>query len=78
VALRVRHEIEAVTRRLAPIGDGLDQLIESAGLILLGETLQLGIDGLVQLPRQQHRRVPIDIDHRDRGRRAEQREVGQR
>jgi hypothetical protein len=39
--------------------------------VLLGETFQLGVDGLIELPRQQDRRIPIDVENRHDGGGAE-------
>ena len=53
-------------------------VVQAAGPVLLGETFQLGVDRLIELPRQQHRRVPVDIGDGEDRRGAEQRKIGQR
>ena len=74
----VGDEIEAVARRLAAVGHGAHELGQSAVGILLGKTFDLGVDGIVQLPGQQHGGVPIDVENGHDRRRAEQRKIGQR
>ena len=74
----VGDEIEAVAGSCAALGNGADQLVQPPCPVLLGQALQLGVDRLVQLARQQNRRVPVDIDDGDDGRRAEQRKIGKR
>src|SRR5262249_12064275 len=77
-AVAVSHEIEAVAGRAAALGHGAYELLEPAAPVLLGEASQLGVDGLVELPRQEDRRVPIDIEDRNDCGGAEQRKIGQR
>src|SRR5262245_23374016 len=78
MAFAVGDEIEAVAGRLASLGDDANELIQSAGPVLLGKTFELGVDRLIELPRQQHRRVPVDIGDGEDRRGAEQRKIGQR
>ena len=77
-ALAVGHQIEAVAGRLRPFGHRADELVEPARPVLLGQPFELGIDGLIELPRQQNRGVPIDVEDGHDGGRAEQRKIGQR
>jgi hypothetical protein len=78
MALAVGDEIEAVAGRLAAFGDDTDELLQPAGPVLLGKTFELGVDRLIELPRQQHRRVPVDIGDGEDRRGAEQRKISQR
>src|SRR4029079_1720903 len=74
----VGDEIEAVAGSWAALGNGADQLVQPPCPVLLGQDLQLGVDRLVQLARQQNRRVPVDIGDGDDGCGAEQRKIGKR
>src|SRR6185312_13661261 len=74
----VGHEIEAITGRSTSLGDRTHELLEPPCPVLFGKSLKLRVDGLVQLPRQQDRCVPIDVEDSNDGRRAEQRKIGQR
>ncbi len=77
-AFAVGHQIEAVAGGLCALSHDADELVEPSSPVLLGQPFELGIDGLIELPRQQNRGVPIDVDDgQDRGR-AEQRKIGQR
>ena len=62
---------------LAALGHNSHELILPACLVLLGQAFELGVDGLVELPREQNRSVPIDVGDGDDGRRAEQRKISQ-
>ena len=77
-AFAIGHEIEAVAGRAAALGHRAHELLQSPCPILLGQPLELGVDGLAELLREQDRRVPIDIGDGDDGRGAEQRKIGQR
>src|SRR6478735_10740115 len=70
--------IEAATWSLAAVRDGADELGQSPVGVLLRKAFQLSVDGVVQLPGQQHGGVPIDVEDGHNRRRAEQCEIGQR
>ncbi len=77
-AFAIGHEIEAVAGRLAALGHDADELVQSPCPVLLGKSLEFGVDGLIELPREQDRGVPVDIGDGENRRGAEQRKIGQR
>ncbi len=78
LAGEIGDEVERGARLIGAPLDGGDELPDAAGIVLLGQPVDLGLDRLADLRVEQLVHVPVDAAQHDAGPDGEDHEIGQR